>query len=293
MQLFRIFTFVFFLSITLNAQHYYPMEIGNKWFYETVRGTANKDTFTIKILKDTTLSNGATYFVFSENDLFGLRYLNVDSEAIKYWDTELEQEKKIIYLKQPLYNQWVVPYRSDMTVRFIDSNRMNIFGCSSNVRHYYTEALDFSIIKISEDFGPITVLDYCDSSLFCLGRTTQIIGCVISNISYGTVLTVDKIHDKPSCFFLNQNYPNPFNPSTVIEFYLPVRARVRLTIYNTLGQTVFTLVDKDESAGFHSTRWNGIDYRGNPVSSGVYLYRLEAISDRRKFVHSMKMLLVR
>ncbi|MDD4224085.1 MAG: C25 family cysteine peptidase [Candidatus Cloacimonetes bacterium] len=75
-------------------------------------------------------------------------------------------------------------------------------------------------------------------------------------------------------FELFGNYPNPFNPTTTIRFELPAAAPVRLDVFNLRGQKVRSLVDSELPAGAHSAVWNGQDDRGNPVSSGVYLYRL-------------------
>ncbi|MCY3757213.1 MAG: dockerin type I domain-containing protein, partial [Acidobacteria bacterium] len=78
----------------------------------------------------------------------------------------------------------------------------------------------------------------------------------------------------PRQFHLGQNYPNPFNPSTTIPFHLPVSSRVRLDVYNLLGQRVATLVDGELPAGFHSVRWDATDSAGRPAGAGLYLYRL-------------------
>ncbi len=83
-------------------------------------------------------------------------------------------------------------------------------------------------------------------------------------------------NQSPSSFGLYQNYPNPFNPSTVIRYQLAVSSAVRLKIYNALGQEVVTLVNARQSAGRHEVMWNGKDNKGKSVSSGVYLYRLQA-----------------
>lgn len=93
----------------------------------------------------------------------------------------------------------------------------------------------------------------------------------------------------PDAFCLSQNYPNPFNPSTVIEYSIPRRSQVEITLYNLLGQKVKTLVDKVEPAGNYSAYWNGTDYSGKPVASGVYLYRLKA----GDFVETRKMILLK
>jgi hypothetical protein len=70
---------------------------------------------------------------------------------------------------------------------------------------------------------------------------------------------------------LSQNYPNPFNPSTTIRYELPVRSVVRLTVHNTLGQTVRELVEGELEAGSHEATFDATD-----LSSGVYFYQLKA-----------------
>ncbi len=82
----------------------------------------------------------------------------------------------------------------------------------------------------------------------------------------------------PADFELRQNYPNPFNPETVIEFVLSPGAEgklANLTIYNILGQPIYTLIDQNLPAGFHEFKWYGVNNRGEKVSSGVYFYRLK------------------
>ncbi len=71
-------------------------------------------------------------------------------------------------------------------------------------------------------------------------------------------------------FELFQNYPNPFNPNTVISYRLPVPSYVNLTVYNTLGQIVRTLVNQKQQAGRHSVPFNA-----GGLSSGVYYYQLK------------------
>ncbi|MFQ6678133.1 MAG: T9SS type A sorting domain-containing protein [Fidelibacterota bacterium] len=74
----------------------------------------------------------------------------------------------------------------------------------------------------------------------------------------------------PSSFILHQNYPNPFNPTTTIRYELPVQSKVRLTIYNVMGQEVVVLVNGELIAGEHEVIWNA-----GSIPSGIYFYRLE------------------
>ncbi len=70
------------------------------------------------------------------------------------------------------------------------------------------------------------------------------------------------------------NYPNPFNPTTTIEFSIHNDSIVELTIFNIKGQIIKTLADNDFTKGSHSIIWNGVDDSYKPVSSGIYLYKL-------------------
>ena len=100
--------------------------------------------------------------------------------------------------------------------------------------------------------------------------------------------------DVPKDFALDQNYPNPFNPATEIKFSVPKSARVRLSVYNLLGELVATLADGDLAAGNYKTTWNGRDLGGNQVASGVYFYRLEASSNgSQDFAVTKKMVLMK
>ncbi len=80
----------------------------------------------------------------------------------------------------------------------------------------------------------------------------------------------------PGNFKLYQNYPNPFNPGTWIPFELPKPAKVKIKIYNILGQKINTIVDEDFPEGKSEIYWTGIDENGKSISAGIYFYRLEA-----------------
>jgi hypothetical protein len=88
----------------------------------------------------------------------------------------------------------------------------------------------------------------------------------------------------PTEFVLYQNYPNPFNPVTNIKFSLPQAGRVRLDVYNIIGEQVVTLIDKEMEAGFHN-----ITLDGKSLTSGTYIYRIQT----KDFSQTRKMLLLK
>ncbi|GAB5410871.1 MAG: hypothetical protein BalsKO_32360 [Balneolaceae bacterium] len=83
--------------------------------------------------------------------------------------------------------------------------------------------------------------------------------------------TSNEDEESPFSFGLNQNYPNPFNPSTSFSYSIPSSSFVNLEIFNMLGQKVFTLVDKQQSAGVHN-----VQFDASGLTSGIYLYRISA-----------------
>lgn len=92
----------------------------------------------------------------------------------------------------------------------------------------------------------------------------------------------------PEQFEVFQNYPNPFNPTTAISYQLSSDSRVRVAIFNLLGQEVAVLVDEDRPAGFHSQSWNA-----SAFPSGMYIYQLTAQTgdDGRRTVRKTMMLI--
>jgi len=118
--------------------------------------------------------------------------------------------------------------------------------------------------------------------------TMTMVGPNGPDVHVGSVMLVDDIslsdvatsveergNQRPQAFGL-QNYPNPFNPQTTISYFLPQSSPVRLEVFNLLGQPVRILVDGEQSAGSHSVSWDGTDNQGNPLTSGIYFYRLQS-----------------
>ena len=80
----------------------------------------------------------------------------------------------------------------------------------------------------------------------------------------------------PGRYKLFQNHPNPFNPITTLQYDLPEDVNVKIMIYDLMGREVKTLVNNQLSAGYKSVSWNAKNNLGQPVSAGMYLYRISA-----------------
>jgi hypothetical protein len=94
----------------------------------------------------------------------------------------------------------------------------------------------------------------------------------------------------PKVYALSQNFPNPFNPNTSIRFALPFESKIKISIYNTIGEFVTNLVDKVEQAGNHSVTWNASNF-----ASGMYIYTIEAepLKGGNSFKSVKKMMLLK
>ena len=117
------------------------------------------------------------------------------------------------------------------------------------------------------------------------GTAPDMGACESTHESSGIKLT----DPRPYEIVLHQNYPNPFNPSTQITYSLKNPSPVRLDIFTIRGKHVTTLVDNIEPIGVHKQVWDGSDYKGLQVESGIYIYRLTASDE----IQTRTMLLIR
>ena len=88
----------------------------------------------------------------------------------------------------------------------------------------------------------------------------------------------------PKAFELMQNYPNPFNPSTTIRYAIAEPVKVKLVVYNAVGQKVKELVNSEQEVGYYS-----VEFNASNLASGMYLIRLET----PKYTKTIKALLIK
>jgi hypothetical protein len=99
--------------------------------------------------------------------------------------------------------------------------------------------------------------------------------------------------DIPKSFYISQNYPNPFNPATRIDYQLPVDSRVRIELFNIIGEKIGDLINDIQPAGNYSVSISSISFKH--LSSGVYFYRMTAfnITGGNNFVNVKKMIMLK
>ena len=136
-------------------------------------------------------------------------------------------------------------------------------------------------------YDNVVFLPFCAAMLDSTDRAT-----LFNNVLnyFGTPVSISKERVTiPKEFAISQNYPNPFNPVTHFSIDIPKTSKVKLVVYNMLGQKVRTLVDKQMEPGRYRITWDGRDDSGAKVASGVYFYRFETPT----LVTSKKMVLLK
>ena len=99
----------------------------------------------------------------------------------------------------------------------------------------------------------------------------------------------DHANDIPIQYSLDQNYPNPFNPITKINFTVAKKSFVNITVFDISGNEIKVLINSNLRPGKTSVQWNATNKQGEPVSAGVYFYRIQA----GNFVDTKKMVLLK
>jgi N-acetylneuraminic acid mutarotase len=99
----------------------------------------------------------------------------------------------------------------------------------------------------------------------------------------------EEISGPPNVFTLKQNYPNPFNPITTIQYALPHKSDVLITIFDILGRHVKTLVTQTQDASYKSIIWDATNTQGQSISAGMYFYQIKA----GDFIQTKKMVLLK
>lgn len=187
--------------------------------------------------------------------------LKIDAEGHAEWLYELSSGEEMNVSAQKL-----LP---------IGESRVSAVGFQGEYPHY--EVLVITLDNdgtVCDEFAYPTHADVRDAAIDFMGDI-HIAGHIsgygwrgIATVKVNTDFIPAQLPDKTA---LLQNHPNPFNHATVIRYHLSQESKVKLSLFNILGEKVDVLVDHVQSAGSHYSVWGGGQY-----SAGVYFYRLEA-----------------
>ena len=144
-------------------------------------------------------------------------------------------------------------------------------------------------VKVAENSGTIEIMNNSDQIVITYDIRDDTGWILAGNEEYrlsgsGEIVvngdiagfTLNKVPGIPLTYSISQNYPNPFNPLTSISYEIPKESFVIISVYNLLGQKVADLASNLHQAGYHNVIWNSMDMSGKPLSSGVYIYRIQA-----------------
>ena len=102
-------------------------------------------------------------------------------------------------------------------------------------------------------------------------------------------ISIDENSLSPTSFSLSNAYPNPFNPSTTLGYSLQASADVKLTVFDLNGTIINAWNYSQQAPGWYEVTWNGRNTQGAELSSGIYLYTIQA----NDFVQTKKMILMK
>ena len=122
-----------------------------------------------------------------------------------------------------------------------------------------------------------------------LSMMASVTGLYVLEVDWESAETRPSGSPLPAGYHLAQKYPNPFNPLTTLEYDLPERSTVILTICDLQGGEVARLVEGHHEAGYHQVVWNGTIKEGGELPSGIYIARLVTPD----YTQSIKMVLLK
>lgn len=270
----------------------FPFEVGNRWdFVEgwwDGSGNSDADTIVYRVISDTLLQNGKTYFkVLPESFSLFKNLIRADSVGVYYYDTVCDTEWLFYSYDLPVGESIHVPEQicdttnSPLVYKAMEDSTYLFGNNVFTMTFTYEGGIDnFYGIKITREFGFI----YWNSASIFEYYYKTLLGCELSGVVYGTLTEAKSETDKLNGFSLKQNYPNPFNPNTTIEFEIPNRQLIKLKVFDILGNEVTELLNEERTAGSYK-----IEFNTSNLSSGVYVYQLQTNSK----ILSKKMLLLK
>ncbi len=250
---------------TVATADFYTLQVSKASDFSTL--LIDQSNLTDTVFSPTGLENNTTYYWrVSASNVAG------DSEPSSTWEfTCIVALPDIPVLAEPLNDAVNIPIHTDL--------KWNTVATADYYKLQVSKSSDFSIVLIDQTsltdtvFSP-TGLENNTTYYWHACASNDAGDGLFSNVwNFSTSLSTDvsTIDSLPNNYILLQAYPNSFNSITTFKYNLPEKAHVSLVIYNNIGQKVVELMSDDQQAGEYKLIWNGLDYRGIPVKSGLYL----------------------
>ncbi len=283
-----ILFFAFFTQLIYSqfssSSNYFPLQVGNKWFYTRFHLPAAEYTYLqVTITKDSIVNNKRIFYIhhYPEQADYWVRYDTADGILYYFYGTESPYIK--LSANAGDTTNYICSGVTDTTF-FNTQTSLKKFYKSSHAPH----SSSGTEVQLVNNFGQTYYYEYSASFTTSNYLYAWLKGCNINGITYGdtafTIGITQPFTEVPAVYSLEQNYPNPFNPSTNIEFKIPENSFVKLIVYDQLGREIEKLVDEELNPGTYKYDWNAADY-----PSGVYFYKLQA----GEFVQTKKMVLIK
>ena len=267
---------LFLLGVSSHAQtppplSFYPYRAGNVWQY---RDAFNNEIFWTRYNDRDSLGNDGVIFIrgrrVPDNTTFREK---IDTAAnVFFWYGSGPPPTDTLYNLNATVGQSWQGFRPEIRITLAGIQSGIVFGVPTTVKLFrFTlaqppprEPLVFREDYLASGFGLV-------QSWYEPGLLLYLAGAIIDTVRWGIVVGVEDGSFKAAEFTLYQNYPNPFNPTTTINFDVPQKERIHLTVFDVLGREVAVLVDGEKERGSHSVLFN---VQG--IASGVYFYRLKS-----------------
>jgi hypothetical protein len=266
----KILSIIFLvLSSSIIAQSladYYPLQIGNKWIYKSehyeVSTIPSVSYSTIEIVGDTVMGNGLKYYTIGHNIKQYLRFDTLTNE-IKYWELSGCPGNDV--------SKYSLNFVKDSTVIWKSCDQKPYKISFRQLEHSDTSCIDLDLDwLVAEKTSFKKYVGIISQSFREISYINKVlIGSRINGKEWGQLTSVSNDNDLEFNYKLEQNYPNPFNPTTTIEFTITKSTRARVNIFNSIGQRISTVYEKEILGGKHKVVFDGSNY-----ASGVYFYQL-------------------
>ena len=276
----RIFSLLLFIGLACGQQewiyyNYYGLLISESATHRIRPDNSNTELYMDGLSLLDIYEDEETFLYESYNNIYKVNSSTIDTLELQtpfYYARFTQIENEIIYYK-PTIGQW----GKDKIYKYsFNDNETTLLADS-----LYRFANPHSLMSPSKDKFAYFKSDFSNSGYYQL---------YVIDIQSGQELGIkSNLGLTPSNYLLSQNFPNPFNPITTIRYELPEDSFVDVTVYDMLGNVVKNLVNTNQSSGYKSVQWDATNNQGEPVSAGVYLYRIQA----GNFIDTKKMIFLK